>query len=80
MYHPEHQEDSHGIIQDLSVCTIELRDSCERESKGHAFQEIGVCARIEEEGIWVIVGGSGLLVLVADIFLFLYATIEDSVG
>ena len=44
MDQPEHKEDSHGIIQDLSVRAIELRDSCERKSKGYAFQEIGVCA------------------------------------
>ena len=71
MDNPEHKEDSHGIIQNPPVGAIELCDSCERESKGHAFQKIDVCARLEEEGIWVVVGGSGLIVPVTNIFLFL---------
>lgn len=67
----EHKEDSHGIVQNPPVRAIELRDSCECESKGYAFQKIDVCARLEKEGIWVVVGGSGLITPVTDIFLCL---------
>ena len=80
MDHSKHKEDSHGIIQNPPVRAIELRDSCERESKGYAFQKIGVCARLEEEGIRGVVGGSGLIVPVTNVFLFLYATVDDAVG
>ena len=39
-----------------------------------------MCARLEEEGIWVVVGGSRLIVLVTNIFLFLQAAVDDAVG
>ena len=55
MQHPQHKKCSHSIIQYLPVRTIQFRDRRQCEGEGHAFDEIGLGAGIEEEGVRIVV-------------------------
>lgn len=79
---PEHEQDGHGIIEDLAICAIQLRDCDQGEAKRHVLDEVVMSARIEEKTVrFVIRGGLGAFdITVANVLFGLDSTIDDAVG
>lgn len=82
MENPEHEQSSHGIIEGLPICTVQLGDSYQGEAKGHALDEVVVSAGVEEQGVRVVIGSRfrGVDISVAYVLLLLDSTIHDAVG
>ena len=73
MQDPEHEERTHGIVDDPAIGTIELGDSGECEAKRHVFEEVGVCSGVEME-VAVSLG------VIAEILVFLDAIVDHAIG
>lgn len=82
MENPEHEQCSHGIIQDLPIRAVQLGDSSQGEAQGHVLDEVVVSAGVKEEGVGLIVGGGFGRVdeAVAHKLFGFDATVDDAVG
>ena len=78
----EHEQGSHGVIQDLPIRAVQLGDSHQGEAKRHALDEVVVSAGVEEQGVRLVVRSRfrGVDISVAYVLLRLDSTIHDAIG
>ena len=78
----KYEQCSHGIIQDLPICAVQLGDSSQSEAQGHIFNEIVMSAGVEEKSVGLVVGGGlrGVDKTVAHVFFGFDSAVDDAIG
>ena len=79
VHDPQRKQSRQRVVQHLPVGAVQLRDRGQDERHGHALEEVGVAAGLDQERVGGVVGGV-IVEAIADVFVVLDSLVNDAVG